>query len=105
MNIPREDVEFIRLVLLPWSGVRAVYITWSSSTKKYPDIWLSWKDGTPMITLTEEWRSHGKHLRRSQLVHEFLHTQGLDHGKIGEYDYNTHPELDTYSKHVYRSLI
>lgn len=98
----RGDIEFIRHTLLPWSGFRAVYIAWSSSKEHYPDIWVE-KGGIPVITVTREWRSHDKHLRRSQLVHEFLHLKGMEHDPtIG---YNSHPEIDTYSKRVYKSLI
>jgi len=101
--ITRGDMNFIREKLLPWSGVRAVNIAYSSSKKKYPDIWLFMGKGVPVITVTDEWRSHDKHLRRSQIVHEFLHILGLEHDlSIG---YSTYPEYDTYSKKVYRRLI
>lgn len=99
----KGDVRFIKNVLLPWSGVRAVYIGWSSSTKKWPDIWLFWKNGVPVITVTKEWRSHDTHLRRSQLVHEFLHIRGMEHDE--EKGYSTIPARDSYSKEVYRKLI
>ena len=99
------DIKFVQDILLPWAGIRAVYIACSNSKKKYPDIWIDMYKGIPRITITKEWESHNKHLRRSQLVHEFLHLRGLNHGRIGKYDYNTRPELDTYSKKVYRRLI
>ena len=101
----KEDIAFVRNRLMPWIGAKAVYIAWSRSKAKWPDIWVEQRNGIPMITVTQEWRSHDKHLRRSQLVHEGLHILGMEHGRIGKYDFNTHPELDSYSKYVYRSLI
>ena len=105
MNIVKGDIDFIKKTLIPWVGIRRIYLAESKSRAKYPDIWLTYKDGVPVITVTREWRGHVKDLRRSQLVHEGLHVLGLNHGRVGRYDYNTHPELDTYSKYVYRGLI
>ena len=103
MNIPDEDTKFIRNVLLPWSGIRVVYISESSSTKKWPDIWLSYKNGIPMIIVTQEWRRQNTPERRKRIVHEFLHLCGMEHDEsIG---YNTIPAKDSFSKRVYRSLI
>ena len=104
MNIPKGDVAFLRNVLLPWSGVQKVYLAWSDSKKSWPDIWVN-MNGIPKITVTQEWRSHSSSLRRSQLVHEFLHLKGLEHGMHEGLDYNTHPEKDQYSKKVYHDLI
>ena len=86
-------------------GIRKLRIDWSNSESRYPDIWCYPYEHPPRIMVTQEWRSHNMHLRRSQLVHELLHLVGYEHGKIGRYDYNTRPELDTYSKYVYRKLI
>ena len=103
--IPRGDAEFIKYVLLPWSRCKAVYIAVSRSKKKWPDIWVEMRNGVPMITVTEEWRSHDTHLRRSQLVHEFIHIKGLEHGKYGKFLYSTHPAQDTYSKAIYEKML
>ena len=81
-----------------------MYIGYNASKKKWPDIWVE-KNDIPVITVTQEWRGHNKHLRRSQLVHEFLHLLGIEHGKIGNYDYNTTPGRDSYSKYVYGKLV
>ncbi len=102
MDIPKSDVDFVKNILLPWSGVKAVRLFWSDSRKKWPDIWVQ-RGAIPIITLTAEWRSHDVHLRRSQLVHEFLHLQGLEHNDM--IGYSTYPEKDFYSKKIYRELI
>ena len=104
MNISKEDIKFVENTLMPWAGTRRLYIAYSPSKARWPDIWVT-KNGIPKITVTEEWARHGAHLRRSQIVHEFLHILGLEHGRYGIYDYNTIPELDSYSKSVYRRLI
>ena len=101
--IPKGDVEFIREILLPWSGVRAVYIKQSDSTKKYPDIWLSYRGKIPMITVTREWARQTKKERHKRLVHEFLHILGMEHDEsIG---FSTFPKRDSYGMKMYRRLI
>jgi len=103
MHILEKDIQFIKNKWLPWTGLRAVYISWSNSAKKYPDIWVDMYKGIPRITITREWAGHDKHLRRSQLVHEGLHVLGMKHDEsIG---YSTIPSRDSYSKKVYRRLI
>ncbi len=101
MDIPKSDAAFIRNILLPWSGIKSVRLFWSDSRKKWPDIWVQRGD-IPIITVTKEWRSHDTHLRRSQLVHEFLHLKGLEHDDTIRY--STYPEKDEYSKFIYRRL-
>jgi len=102
MKISKSDVNFIRLKLLPWSGIKSVKLAYSPSKAKYPDIWVS-LNHVPIITVTREWASHDVHLRRSQLVHEFLHLMGMKHdSSIG---YNSHPDKDSFSKMVYMKLI
>ena len=100
--ITSGDKKFLTDVAMTRFGVKELRIKHSSSKKKWPDIWLSF-NGVPTITITDEWRSHDKHLRRSQLVHEFLHISGMEHDeKIG---YSTFPDKDTFSKRVYRHLL
>ena len=103
MNISRGDIEFIKNILMPKFRINTLGIKYSSSRQKWPDIWVE-KGVVPVVTVTQEWASHDTPLRRSQLVHEFLHLRGLEHGRIGKYNYNTRPELDSYSKAVYRRL-
>lgn len=101
-NITNSDAAFIKNVLLPWSGVKAVRLFWSDSKKRWPDIWIK-LSSVPVITVTAEWARQDVHERRKRLVHEFLHLQGLEHNEsIG---YSTYPEKDFYSKKVYRRLI
>ena len=98
------DKRFIREVLMPFAGISAIKIASSNSRAKWPDIWID-MDGIPTITVTNEWRRQNIHERRKRLVHEGCHILGLEHGRIGRYNFNTKPSLDTYSKHVYRQLI
>ena len=107
--IQQGDIEFVRTKLLPWSGVKAVKIAWSNSTKSWPDIWVQTGE-VPVITVTKEWARQDVHERRKRLVHEFLHLKGLNHPeggsiRIGKYVYSTFPASDSYSKAVYRQLI
>lgn len=98
----KGDVEFIRSKLLPWANVKSVIIAYSSSTKKWPDIWIQLGE-VPVITVTKEWARQDVHERRKRLVHEFLHIKGMEHDeKIG---YSTVPARDSYSMKVYKSLI
>lgn len=100
--ITKGDVNFIRTVLLPWSGKAKVGLKWSRSTKKWPDIWVELGD-VPVITVTKEWAGQGVHERRKRLTHEFLHIKGMEHDeKIG---YSTYPDKDIYSLKIHRGLI
>ena len=89
---------------LQFFDIKAVNIEFSDSKKVHPDIWITF-DKIPKITVTKEWRSHNKDLRRSQLVHEFLHIRGLEHGEHGKYVYSAYPAKDTLSKKVYRDMV
>jgi len=101
MVISKSDAAFIKNVLLPWSGVKAVRLFFSDSKKKWPDIWCQ-RTRIPVITVTAEWARQGVHERRKRLVHEFLHIKGLQHNdKIG---YNTVPSRDSYSKKIYNTI-
>ena len=107
--IKKEDIGFIKNKLLPWSGVKRIRLAWSNSTAKFPDIWLSFEDGLPTITVTKEWRRQNMQERRKRLVHEMLHLQGLEHPeggsvRIGKYVYSTFPAEDSYSRAIYRRL-
>ena len=96
------DRKFVLRMMRTW-GIKRLNIDWSSSKKKYPDIWV--KPGkVPVITVTAEWKSHNTDLRRSQLVHEFLHLVGYEHSRIGKYNYSTYPDKDTFSKAVYQRI-
>ena len=100
--ITKSDINFIRLKLLPWSGLKAVKLATSNSTATYPDIWIS-LNGIPTITVTREWARQNTHERRKRLTHEVLHALGMNHdSSIG---YNSHPNEDRFSKAVYRKLI
>ena len=101
--ISKSDIEFIRLKLLPWSGLKAVKLAWSNSKKHWPDIWVEFPNSIPVITVTREWMGQDIHERRKRLVHEVLHCLGMQHDKSIGYD--THPEKDSFSKMVYMKLI
>ena len=101
--ILKSDIEFIRLKLLPWSGLKSVKLATSSSTTNYPDIWIDMSNHVPVITVTKEWARQDVHERRKRLVHEFLHAMGMSHDEsIG---YSTYPNKDRFSKMVYMKLI
>ena len=104
MKITDGDRKFIEGTLMPRFRVKRLGIKYNPSTRKWPDIWVQ-DGGVPMITVTETWRRKPMRQRHIELVHEFLHLTGLEHGQIGRLSYNTRPELDTYSKEVYRRLI
>ena len=104
MDIPKSDVQFIKRTLLPWANLNAIYLRWSNSKKKWPDIWCKRTD-TPIIIVTQEWARQNVHERRKRLVHEFLHLRGLEHGMIKNREFSTYPDKDEYSKFVYRRLI
>lgn len=104
MKISEGDKIFIQDTLMPWAGVARLRLAYSESKAKWPDIWVS-TNGIPTITITDEWRSHDTHLRRSQLVHEFLHLRGMEHGKLSNLNFSTYPGKDTYSKAVYQDII
>jgi len=102
MNISKGDINFIKNKLLPWTGLRAVYIAWENSKRKWPDIKIELGE-IPIITITPEWRRQNKQERHKRLVHEGLHVLGMEHDEsIG---FSTIPARDSYSKKVYRSLI
>jgi len=104
MNIPQEDIKFIRKKLMPWVGLTKLRLATDDSKKKHPDIWIT-LDTIPRITVTEEWRKQGVHERRKRLVHEFCHVLGMKHGRIGKYNFSTYPDKDSFSKDVYMKLL
>lgn len=95
------DRKFI-LKLMRIFGVRKVYINWSKSQKKWPDIWVQ-MNKIPIITVTAEWARQDIHERRKRLTHEFLHIVGRQHDEsIG---YSTYPDRDTFSMKIYNAII
>ncbi len=99
--INESDKQFIRRVLMPYFGVRRVAVQTEQTKRKYPDITVQ-LGYTPLITVTPEWESHDRDLRRSQLTHEFIHISGLEHDP--EIGYVSHPNEDVYSKAVYKHV-
>ena len=95
---------------MPYFGIRSVALDFVKTGKKWPDIWLQTWMGYPKITVTEEWVRRPTHERRKRLVHELLHTRGLNHpfkgGKrIGKLFYSTFPDKDTFSMIVYKDIL
>ena len=105
MVIPSGDKEFLVTQALPYFRVRRVVLRTDPGTKEWPDIWVDPHADPPVITVTETWRRKPLHSRRSELVHELLHLKGLEHGTYDGLVYSTLPQLDTYSKAVYRRLL
>ena len=101
-----SDRRFV-VKLMKTFGIKRLNIDYSDSNRKWPDIWLDYYNGIPRVTVTTEWERQDTHERRKRLVHEIVchHILGLEHGKVGGYDFNTRPEFDSYSEIVYRSLI
>ena len=85
--------------------IRVIKIGWSDSKEKYPDLWCYPKERPPRIVVTQEWKKQSADERRSRLTHELLHVRGLQHGRIGKYNYSTYPVEDTYSKAMYRHIL
>ena len=104
VNLTGADERFLKKKALPYFGIPAVRIISSSSTEKYPDIWVKMTPGeTPEIYITAEWRRQDYNERRKRLTHELLHVGGMEHNeKVG---YNSRPAEDTYSMAVYKKIM
>ena len=89
---------------MPRYGVKYLKLGFSDINKKHPDIWLRYED-MPVIIVTREWLRQNTHERRKRLVHEMEHIRGLEHGRIGKYNFSTYPDKDTWSKFVYNGII
>ena len=101
---PMTDVDrrWYHDVVMPYFQIRVVRFAWSSSLKKWPDLWME-PGPIPTITVTREWARQKLDERRKRLVHESLHLVGMQHDEsIG---YSTHPERDTFSMRVYHQIL
>jgi hypothetical protein len=98
------DKTFIEQLMRRFN-IGKLFIAYSESKKKFPDIWITLGD-IAKITVTKEWQRQSPRERRSRLVHEILGhlVMGLEHGKYGKYTFDTHPESDTFSKAMYEQL-
>ena len=117
MIITKGDRNFIVNILMPHFRIRTLEIVFSKSKAKWPDIWVEIKPSPerlpsgmfimpiPRITVTKEWQSQNMHERRKRLTHECIHLTGKDHDIYKGLDYNTKPELDTYSEMIYRKIL
>ena len=100
--ISKEDRRFLTEKAMPYFGVKALKIEFSTSRKKYPDIWISFNQ-VPIITVTDEWKKQSLTNRRSRLTHELLHIFGMEHDEsIG---YSTFPARDKFSMRVYKHIL
>ena len=99
-----SDEKFLRGVMRKFS-IQKLRVRFNSSAEKWPDIWIEELRGIPTITVTREWARQSTPERRARLLHEALHTTGLQHGRIGKLNYSTKPEEDTYSKMIYRKFV
>ena len=102
--IPEGDKGFLRQIINRFH-LKKLGLEVSSSKQKHPDIWLEYRQGIPVIVVTQEWAKQDVHSRRSRLIHEILHIKGLEHGKYDGLEYSTYPDKDTYSGVVYRELL
>ena len=104
-KITASDSLFIEKTLMTKFGIKRLRIKYSPLKQRWPDLWCS-LNGIPEITVTDEWRRQSMRERRKRLVHEFIHISWqFGHGKVGRYDFNTVPELDTYSRYVYDVIL
>lgn len=95
----KGDREYMRKAMRVL-GVRYVHIATSTSTKKYPDIWVN--PMTREITVTQEWARQSAPERQKRLTHELLHLTGLQHSNV--LGYSTYPDKDKFSKVVYDEI-
>lgn len=100
--IPKDDLLWLQS-LLPRFGIPKLKVKTSESKAKWPDIWVT-TGKLPVITVTSEWARQDVDERRARLLHEILHLIGLQHGRIGRWEYSTYPDKDSYSREVYRRL-
>ncbi len=99
-RIRQSDIDFMTSLLKRFNIPR-VYLQWSDSRAKYPDIWVQLST-VPVITVTAEWARQNTNEREKRILHEFLHILGMKHNsRIG---YNSIPDKDVFSKRVYQSL-
>ena len=92
---------------MPWSGVKRLRLRVSSSSKKWPDIWVT-GGKIPVITVTEEWMKQGVHERRKRLVHEVIgHLAfGWEHSELmSNVGFSTYPDKDNMSRIIYADLL
>ena len=100
------DRKFLTVRIMPYFGVNRLVVKDHPSKAKWPDIWMSWEKGVPVIYVTAEWKRQSKDERRKRLVHEVAHAVGVEHGrKSGGLMYSTCPAKDTWSMAVYRDIL
>ena len=99
----KSDQSWLRWAMKEF-GVKRLRVKSSPSTAAWPDLWIE-KTHPPVLTVTKEWARQPVQERQKRLVHELLHLKGLEHGKIGSLNFNTRPELDSYSCAVYQSIV
>jgi len=98
-----KDKPFV-LHALEKFNIKRVKIAYDDSKAKYPDLWVI-LNRIPVIVVTDEFLRQNRMEREKRITHEFLHLVGLQHGKIGNLDYNTVPEKDSYSLAIYKKVI
>lgn len=103
--ISQQDKVWVQRVLMPYFGIKHMWVSWSDSQAKYPDIWCE-KGPIPRITVTREWARQPTDERRKRLVHEALHiAEDLEHGMHHGMKYSSYPDKDDYSWAIYGHMM
>ena len=108
MNISREDIKWVKRVLMPFAGVRKLILGWSNSKKVYPDIWCVPSSGVPKIVVTQEWARQDTAERRKRLTHELIGHVKLDwehNSYMDKVGFSTYPNKDRVSPVIYHDII
>lgn len=105
MIISKEDQEFVHFLMRKYR-IKAVKITFSNSSKKFPDLWISDLDkNIPIVTVTREWQRQSSAERQKRLVHELVgHYYLRLNDNIKELSFYSRPEKDVWSKKLYMKL-
>ena len=100
-----SDTIFIRSLIKKYDTGK-IRIGFSASHAKHPDIWIE-MNGTPKITVTNEWRRQAMVERHKRMVHEIVGhlVYRMEHGMYNGLNFSTYPEKDTWSMERYRDIV
>lgn len=99
-----DDRRWVTDVLMPMFHIPALRFAWSTSTKRWPDLWIE-LSGTPRVTITREWCRQPLHERRKRLVHELVGHLAFGWGHMEKKGFSTYPAKDTISMAIYRDIL
>jgi hypothetical protein len=99
-----DDRRWVTDVLMPMFHIPALRFAWSTSTKRWPDLWIE-LSGIPRVTITREWCRQPLHERRKRLVHELVGHLAFGWGHMEKKGFSTYPAKDTISMAIYRDIL